>query len=201
MKLFLLAGIRLQRQVRAKSLQSHRHGHALRVRQIPSIDEMLPLREAAAPAAVARRRGPLPAPKARRREREGRTSALLVLPSSGSRGAAPQRARRNHSHPFASHHEGSAAGFALRPTRGKPKGAVSPSCSPFAPAALCNGPLPAESASRRYLQQRQRAFTPMVGHSTRATASELCKLSPTSSKAQPSSRHAPSGLSLEAWRL
>jgi len=78
--------------------------------------------------------------------REG-PAPFWSFPRRGAGARAPQRARRNHSHPFASHHEGSAAGFALHPTRGKPKGAVSPSRSPFAPAALCNGPLPPEPAS------------------------------------------------------
>ena len=139
------------------------------------------MREAATLAAVTRRRGPLPAPQARRWEREGRTSALLVLPSSGCRGTAPQAAQRNHAQPS----QVSTIGL-LRASPCTPRGGNRK--ARFPPRAPLSRPL--RSAMGRCLpsrprptvrDHRQRAFPPMVGNSTQAMASELCKLTAPSS--------------------
>jgi len=57
----LPAGIQLQRQLRARAVLYPRHGHTLRVRQVPIGRRHAADEGAAAAAAVVRRRGPLPA--------------------------------------------------------------------------------------------------------------------------------------------
>jgi len=58
----LLAGIRLRRRVRAQPVLYHRRGHTRRPRYTPPVQPCATVARAATPAAVARRRGPLPAP-------------------------------------------------------------------------------------------------------------------------------------------
>jgi len=122
----LPAGIRLQRPVRAEAVLYHRHGQPCRRGVFLRRNHARPLTGAAAPAAVTRRRGPLPAPQARRRVREPRKQRHANIRSRCERARSVS------------------CGLRPAPARGKPRGAVSPSPSPFAPAALGNGPLPPE---------------------------------------------------------
>jgi len=149
------------------------------------------MREAATLAAVTRRRGPLPAPQARRRVREGRTSALLVLPSSGCRGTAPQATRRNHSHRLRVSTIGLLRASPCSPRRGNRKARL-PLRAPLSrPLRSAMGRCPPSRPRPTARDQRQRALPPMVGHSTQAVAYELCELTAPSSKSQATSRHAP----------
>ena len=140
--------------------------------------------EATAPAAVTRRRGPLPAPSARRRVREGRTSALLVLPSPGGRGASPASDETESLAPVASQHDRSLAGFALHPRGGNRKARFPPRTPLSRPLRCAMGRCLPSRPRPTVRDQRQQAFPPMVGDSTQAAASDPCELTVASSKSQ-----------------
>jgi len=178
----LPAGIRLQRLTRAKAGLYHRHGHTRRVRHATSgwttRDRLW------------RQRHPRPSlgdeahcPLRRRGEgcaREG-PAPFWSFPRRGAGAPSPASDETESRATVASQHNRSPAGSALHPRGGNRK-------ARFPPRAPLSRPL--RSAMGRCLpsrprptvrDHRQRAFPPMVGNSTQAMASELCKLTAPSS--------------------